>query len=317
MARPLRIEFPGAFYHIVQRGIEKKDIFTVDADKKKFLSYLNSAYLSYRAVFHAYVLMNNHYHLILETPHASLSKVMHYINASYAIYFNVKYKRVGPLYQGRFKALLVEQDEYLHYLSCYIHLNPVRAGIVKLPQEYVYSSYNDFVSNKTPPQWLNTNFILSMFNGKTSRAKNMYKYFVIENIGKEKDIITRNTKKGLLLGTDNFFTHIKEKYIDAKEIPEIPALKQFKTKKEPSLENIKSLAEKHILNNKRLSRSLSIYLSRKYTQRTLNEIAKFYGGLKYTGVTQVYRRMEERRGEDRAIAQLLSKLEPEILKCEV
>ena len=148
MARQLRIEYEGAFYHIVQRGIERKDIFISDKDKEKFLSYLNGSFVKYRAIFHSYVLMNNHYHLILETPRANLSKIMHYLNTSYAAYFNTKRRRVGPLYQGRFKAVLVQQDEYLHYLSCYIHLNPLRAGVVKSPQEYSYSSYNFFISSK-------------------------------------------------------------------------------------------------------------------------------------------------------------------------
>jgi REP element-mobilizing transposase RayT len=315
MARPLRIEFPGAFYHVIQRGMERKDIFASDNDKKKFLSYLNAAHMSYRAVFHAYVLMNNHYHLILETPHAPLSKIMHYINSSYAIYFNIKRRRSGPLYQGRFKAFLVQQDEYLHYLSCYVHLNPVRAGLVKSPGEYAFSSYNVFTSDTKPPAWLNTSPILSMFDKRESKAKNMYRRFVIENIGREKDIIRQNTQKGLLLGNDNFFAYIKEKFIDAQEDSEIPILKEIKVKIEPPMEDIKSITEQHVPNDKKLIRSLSIYLSRKYTQKTLKEIANFYGGIKYTGVSQVWRRMEMRKGKDIGMAQLLAKLETEIMKC--
>ncbi len=318
MARQLRIEFPGAFYHVIQRGIERKNIFASNQDKDRFLFYLNAANNSCRAVFHSYVLMDNHYHLIVETPDASLSKIMHYINTGYAAYFNARHKRIGPLYQGRFKAMLVEQDEYLHYLSCYIHLNPVRAGIVKSPEEYTYSSYNVFTSNLEAPKWLNTGFILSMFDKKASKAKNLYKQFVIRNIGKEKEIIIQNTRKGLLIGNDGFLGYIKEKFIDLnREEPEVPTLREFKTRIEPPLEQIKSIVEKSVTNDKRFRRSIAIYLSRKYTQKTLNEIADFYGGIKYTGVSQVWRRIEMRREKNKSIAKLLLELETEIIKCQV
>ena len=315
MARPLRIEYQGAFYHVIQRGIERKDIFASDKDKEKFLSYLNASYLTYKAIFHTYCLMNNHYHLVLETPQANLSKIMHYLNTSYAVYFNTKHKRAGPLYQGRFKALLVQQDEYLHYLSCYVHLNPVRAGIVKLPEEYPHSSYNFFISKKQPPQWLNTNFMLSMFNKNPLKAKQLYKQFVIDNIGKEEDIIKNNTKKGAILGSADFFQTIKHKLIDKEEDSEIPTLKDIKRDAEPTLEYINDAVEKYVKDDKRLIRNVSIYLSRKYTQKTLNEIASFYGKIQYTGISQVYRRMEKRREENGKLEMLLVKLEAEILKC--
>jgi putative transposase len=318
MARQLRIEFPGAFYHVIQRGIERKNIYASDKDKDRFLFYLNAAHTSYRAVFHSYVLMDNHYHLILETPDAPLSKIMHYIDAAYAAYFNTKYKRAGPLYQGRFKALLVEQDEYLHSLSCYIHLNPVRSGIVKSPEEYTYSSYNAFVENLETPNWLNTGFILSMFDKQLPEAKKLYEQFVISNIGKEKKIISQNTRNGCLIGSEKFLISIKEKFIDPRrEDPEVPILREFQTRIEPSLEQIRAIVEKHITNDKKLSRSLSIYLSRKYTQKTLNEIAYFYGGTNYTGVSQVWRRIEMRRVKNEGLSILLVKLEVEIEKCQV
>ncbi len=318
MTRQLRIEFPGAFYHVIQRGIDKNNIFASYEDKERFLSYLNNANTSYGVALHSYVLMDNHYHLIIETLEASLSKIMHYINVSYAAYFNAKYKRTGPLYQGRFKAVLVEQDEYLHYLSCYVHLNPVRAGIVKSPGEYTYSSYNAFTSNIKKYEWLSTEFILSMFDNKVSKAKNLYEQFVIDNMGKEKEVISQNTKNGFLLGSDVFLGRIKEKFVDGKAgNPEVPTLREFKTRVEPSMERIKLIVEKHAISDKRIARSLSIYLTRKYTQKTLNEIASFYAGIKYTGVSQVWSRIEAMRVKNEEVAALLSKLEVEIAKCEV
>ena len=133
MARPLRIEYPGAFYHVTSRGNEQKDIFKSKSDREKFISYLESASIRYGAVIHAYCLMSNHYHLLVETPHGNLSQIMKHINSSYTIYYNVKRKRAGHLLQGRFKAILVDGDVYATELSRYIHLNPVRAGIVTVP----------------------------------------------------------------------------------------------------------------------------------------------------------------------------------------
>ncbi|MGV8149826.1 MAG: transposase, partial [Alkaliphilus sp.] len=126
MARPLRIEYEGALYHITTRGNERKKIYYAEADYEKFKSYLKDAQNKYGYLLHCYALMTNHYHLLIETPYANISKVMHYINGSYTSYLNKKRERSGHLFQGRYKAILVDQDSYLLELSRYIHLNPVR-----------------------------------------------------------------------------------------------------------------------------------------------------------------------------------------------
>lgn len=317
MARSLRIEYPGAFYHVIQRGIERKAIFSSDIDREKFFSYLNASFLAYKSVIHTYVLMSNHYHLILETPRANLSKAMHYINTAYAAYYNTKHKRAGHLYQGRFKAILVDKDEYLHYLSCYIHLNPVRVGIVKFPEEYRYSSYNYFISSNKPPQWFNASLILSIFDNKPAKARRLYRQFVTDNTGKEKDIIKNNIKNGFVLGSDNFLEGLKAKIDAIRDNPEIPVLNEVKYKEGPSMEYIRSTVEKLVGHNKRLARSVSMYLSRKYTQKTNNEIAAFYGNIGYTGVSQACRRIEDRRVKDRNLEKLIITLDCKMKKYEV
>jgi len=291
MARPLRIEYPHAFYHVIQRGTEQKNIFVSDKDKEKFLSYLGSAHRKYAAAIHTYVLMNNHYHLILETPRANLSKIMHYLDASYAIYFNIKRKRTGPLYQGRYKAILVQEDEYLHHLSRYIHLNPVRAKIAKDPIEYRWSSYEYFVSTKKSPKWLNTRFILAMFHIQRVKAKILYRQFVLSGIGAEGKAIQDNTKNGIILGNESFFEAIKKKYISKKLTnSEIPAIEQITQGRELTLQYIKGVVHEKVPDNTRLQRKLSMYLSRRYTQMKLREIADFFGNIKYPGVSYVCKR---------------------------
>ena len=148
MARPLRIEYPGAYYHVTARGNERKRIYFNKNDYLKFREYIEDAEEKYGCLLHVYVFMTNHYHMILETPQANISKVMHFINGSYTNYINKKRDRSGHLFQGRYKALLIDRDNYLLELSRYIHLNPVRANIVDKPEEYINSSYRSYVGNR-------------------------------------------------------------------------------------------------------------------------------------------------------------------------
>ncbi len=141
MARQLRIEFEGAFYHITSRGNLREDVFFEDRDREKFLEILARTKERYGYLLHAYALMGNHYHLLMETPKANISQIMQNINTSYTVYVNRKYLRSGHLFQGRFKGIIVDKDEYLATLSRYIHLNPVRAAIVEKPEDYRWTSY--------------------------------------------------------------------------------------------------------------------------------------------------------------------------------
>ena len=151
MARPLRIIYPGAFYHVTARGNERRRVFLSRTDQEKFLSYLGNAVLKYRVILHAFVLMGTHYHLIVETPGANLSAFAHTVNSAYTTYFNLKRKRTGHLFQGRYKSILVEADTYLLELSRYIHLNPVHAGLVEKPEDYIFSSYRPYIFRKRRP----------------------------------------------------------------------------------------------------------------------------------------------------------------------
>lgn len=145
MGRPIRIEYPCALYHITSRGNEKRKIFASDEDRLKFLQIIEDYHDRYGILIHSYVLMDNHYHLILETPQGNLLKVMHGINSGYTGYFNRRYKRTGHLFQGRYKAILVDKDNYLIELTRYVHLNPVRAKAVERPEQYRWSSYCGYI----------------------------------------------------------------------------------------------------------------------------------------------------------------------------
>jgi putative transposase len=151
MARPLRIVYPGAYYHVMSRGNEQKEIFKSQRDREKFLEYLASANERYGAIIQAYCLMSNHYHLLLETPEGNLPQIMRHINGAYTTYFNVKRKRSGHLFQGRYKAILVDADSYAAELSRYIHLNPIRVGLAERSEDYPWSSYRSYIGQSPPP----------------------------------------------------------------------------------------------------------------------------------------------------------------------
>jgi putative transposase len=287
MSRQLRIEFSGAIYHIVQRGLERKNIFITDKDRVRFLSYLRNASRKYNCLILTYCLMSNHFHFILKTMRSNLSKIMHYLNASYATYYNVRLGRVGPLYQGRYKSILVQEGRYLQHLSRYIHLNPVRANIVKDPIDYPYSSYEYFVCKKEEPEWLNTNQVLCEFSSSSEKAKCLYKEFVIDNSQESREYIKNNTYHGLVLGDKEYFEHIKDNYLGDRIDTEIPLINKLRNK--IGVEQIVSAIDSKI-QDKRLNRKIKVYFLCQFTDITLKEIGNMFGGISYKTVNKIHTR---------------------------
>jgi len=291
MARQLRIEYPGAFYHITSRGNQKERVFFSDHDRIILLDCLRDANKKYGAVIHTYCLMDNHYHLLLETPHANLSNIMHFINTSYAIFFNTKHSRVGHLFQGRFKAILIETDSYAQELSRYIHLNPVRAGIVARPEEYIWSSYLTFISERQPSPWLNTAMVLGYFDQDLRIARTRYAVFVIAAIGKEVDNPLTKADSSLILGSDNFVAKIKAAFLsDKAENRDVPAIRRLKEK--PPIETIQRAVEQTLGAKNRFARNAAIFLCHTRTDYTLKEISEFYS-IGRSAIASVCRQMTE------------------------
>jgi REP element-mobilizing transposase RayT len=170
MARPLRIEFAGALYHVTSRGNERRAIFFSDDDRLAFLGILADVVDRFNWLCHAYCLMTNHYHLLVETADANLSKGMRQLNGVYTQYVNRTHQRVGHLFQGRFKGILVQRDSYLLELARYIVLNPVRAGMVSHPADWPWSSYRGTVGLEEPPAFLTTDWVVSAFGQERARA---------------------------------------------------------------------------------------------------------------------------------------------------
>ncbi len=299
MARPLRIEYPGAFYHITSRGNERKDIFKDTEDKARFLSYLESSNQRYSAVIHVYCLMDNHYHLLLETPSGNLSQIMHHINGAYTTYFNKRHQRYGHLFQGRYKAIIIEADEYAGELSRYIHLNPVRAGIVEKPEEYKWSSYQYYTGREKRPDWLRVDFILRYFSNKTSIAKRRYNEYVKAVLGKEYENPLREVVASTILGRSDFVEEIKDKYLKGKVADrDLPALRELS--KEPTIEEIFKGVREEFREDAGLSKKVAIFLSHRYTGRSLKEIGRYFG-IGESAVSQASRRFKETIEKDRLL----------------
>ena len=198
MARPIRIEYEGALYHVTSRGNAGGDIFLDDDDRKRFLKTLSEVVKRYYWIVHAYCLMSNHYHLLVETPQGNLSTGMRQLNGVYTQRFNLRHGRVGHLFQGRYKAFLVEKESYLLELSRYIVLNPVRAGIVPSPEDWPWSSYRPTTGMKSGVEFLHTDWILSSFSPSGAQAQKLYISFVKDGIGKKSPL--KEAKGGFILG---------------------------------------------------------------------------------------------------------------------
>lgn len=182
MARPLRLDHAGAVWHVTGRGNERREIFGDDGDREWFLTILGRVVKVYRWRVHAYVLMGNHYHLLIETPEATLSRGMRELNGSYTQSFNRRHDRVGHLLQGRFKAILVEKEAHLLELARYVVLNPVRARMTASAGQWRWSSYRATAGLGPAPAWLETEWSLAQF-GPRSEAKRRYRAFVAQGKG--------------------------------------------------------------------------------------------------------------------------------------
>jgi REP element-mobilizing transposase RayT len=199
VARQLRIEYEGAFYHVTSRGNQRGQIFWDDQDKDRFIKILRKTKERYGYLLHAYVLMRNH--LLLETPFAKLKQVMQNINTSYTVYINRRHERVGHLFQGRYKAFIVDKENYLLELGRYIHLNPLRAGIVKRPEEYKWSSYRDYLLATRKEKVTDIDHTLFFFSKKRALAANRYQEFVEAGIKEESPL---KKSVGSILGGEVF-----------------------------------------------------------------------------------------------------------------
>ena len=211
VARPLRLEFHGALYHVTSRGNRQESIFLDDADRRSFLDLLGKEVNQQGWVCYAYCLMDNHYHLVMETPEPNLVRGMRRLNGVYTQAFNRRHKKVGHLFQGRYKSILVDKDNYLLELCRYVVLNPVRAKVVQRPGDWKWSSYRGMVHTTKPPEWLAVKKVMSFFSGQRAN----YQKFITEGIGKPS--VWDELKGQIYLGDESFLERMQN-LVDGKVV---------------------------------------------------------------------------------------------------
>ena len=228
MARPLRLEFPGALYHVTTRGNARQDIFVDDEDRQRFLDVLTRVVARFHLLLHAYCLMDNHFHLVVETPDANLSRAMRQLNGVYTQAFNRHHGRVGHVLQGRFKAIVVDRESYLLELCRYVVLNPVRAKTTRKPETYRWSSYRATAGLVSAPAFLTGDWVLAQFGRQRATAQRKYRAFVVEGIGHGSP--WEQVQGQVLLGSERFIERLTVEFRDKRPFKEIPRHQRFATR---------------------------------------------------------------------------------------
>lgn len=291
MTRPLRIEFPDAYYHVMNRGRGYQDIYQNEADFELFIQTLREACAQFRIEVHAYCLMNNHYHLLIKTPFANLGRAMRHINGVYTQRYNRLKKTDGPLFRGRYKAIVVDSDEYLLHLSKYIHLNPLEAKIVERLEDYPWSSYLTYVGKKLVDNFIITNEIYGQLSGCSNKSQSYYDFM---NNGCMNDDIKRfygEKDWPVVLARKSFLTKITPEHsVEVSKKQHQPftislneiTLGVAKFYKVNLSEIVTKQRGRQMLNE---PRKLAMYIAHQFTHFTVSEVATFFGLSHYGGIT--------------------------------
>ncbi len=284
MSRPLRIEFRGAVYHITSRGNARQFIFKGIQDRYRFFHVLSTVVERFNWLCHSYCLMENHYHLLIETPDGNLSKGMRELNGVYTQWFNQRHKRVGHLFQGRYNAILVEKDRHLLSLCRYMVLNPVRSGLVIKPEGWAWSSYGATIGVAKRLPFLTVEWILSQFDERKRVAIKKYKEFVLEGIDKRSPWET--LKGQVFLGTEDFIKRLSDLIREKENIKEVPRPQRY-VARSPLSEIFKGKKQE-----KKKVEDKIIYTAYVQHGYTMKEIAEHLG-FHYATISRAIKRAEQ------------------------
>jgi REP element-mobilizing transposase RayT len=278
MTRPLRLEYAGALYHVTSRGDRREDIFWDEADREMWLEVLAATCERFNWVVHSYCQMTNHYHLLVEAVDGNLSAGMRQLNGVYTQKINRRHQLVGHLFQGRYKAILVQKEAHLLELSRYVVLNPVRAGMVEIPEDWPWSSYAICIGDDIAPVWLNTDWLLLQFGTQRTNARRAFRQFVMQGRGMPSPLL--EARHQLLLGDDNFIAQHQSE-------TKMEELKEISTAHRRSLAlPLSEYQKKYSDRNEALARA---YKSGGYTMAQIAE----YFSVHYVTVSRAVRLFED------------------------
>jgi len=319
MSRPLRIQYAGAWYHVMNRGRRGEEVFSEKNDYTAFIDILKELVEDYNVKIAAYCLMTNHYHLLLQTPDANISRSMRHLNGVYTQRFNRTHHCDGPLFRGRFKSILVDADSYLLELLRYIHRNPLEAGLVDNLSKYAWSSHKGYLFSAQKWDWLNKNYVLSLFSKNRAESINKYKKFVSKETLEEISQILARKNLPAILGATTFVDKIKEIFFSKKSHEEIPESRFLAPGEDKIIEEVCKFYQVHkkdLLTSRRgffnEPRNVAIYLIRRLRGDNLKDVGKIFEIAKNSSVSSVVERLKREMIRDEKI-----KKRVEILKSEL
>jgi len=286
MTRPLRLAYPGALYHVTTRGNARQAIYTDDQDRSTFLAVLAAVVTRSQWLCHAYCLMDNHYHLLIETPQGNLSAGMRQLNGVYTQRFNRRHTQVGHVFQGRFKAILVERESYWLELCRYVVLNPVRAGLAKRPETYRWSSYRATAGLEKAPEWLTWEWVLAQFSPQRRRAERQYQEFVQDGRGVASP--WAQVEGQVMLGQSHFVETLKPLLADKVKVQEIPRAQRLVAR--PALGEIVR-AKRVVVKDERDQAVWEAHVRYGYSLTAIGQQL----GLHYTTISKIIERQQSRQ----------------------
>jgi len=315
MARPLRITYPGAVYHVMNRGASRQAVFADTADNERFLELLSDCHDRWRVEILAYCLMKNHYHLCLRTPEGNLPRVMRHLNGVYTQRVNQAQGRDGPLFRGRYKALVVEADRYLTAVIRYIHLNPVQAKLVKRPEAYRWSSHAAYLKAKTAPPWLAVKSGLTSFGS----AREFHE-FVLAGNEEALETFYESARHQPVLGSEAFRTRLRGKL---GEISREHTRRERVAVRPSAGRVVQAVAKSYGTTGVAVrkggdgrvgeARQVAIYLVPRLCDWTLQATAEYFGLTSYGGASWACAQIRRRRVTERTFRKKLEQIEKKIL----
>jgi len=315
MARKPRIHFPGALYHVITRGNRRQGIFLDEKDLQRFLTYLSDCKNRFSFRLYAYSLMKNHLHLLIEVGEIPLSRIMQTLLFGYAGYFNRRYGEVGHLFQGRYKAILCEKDTYLLELVRYIHLNPVRAKIVKKPEDYTWTGHLTYLGKGTD-SLIDEGFVLEQFSDNRSSARRRYRQFVWEGMSSGHEEKYYRVKDQCYLGGESFIDRVEmERKVSEGWVYDIPLEAiSHEVSRTVGITEAKMHSGTRDREGVR-GRSIVAYLARKTAGYTVKEIADYF---KRSAVTigEGIIKIEELVRRGKSLEKVLKSMEENVVKGE-
>jgi len=325
MARALRIQYPGAYYHVTCRGNDRKRIFGDDKDRNEFLKLLENSLDVYRVNLYSYVLMSNHFHFLIQTPAGNLSEFMRHFNVCYTGYYNYRHSRSGHLYQGRYKSFLVDVDNYLLEVSRYLHLNVVRVHNLKtasldekinLLESYKWSSLPGYISKNKIEKFVKYDLILSLSGSRASYYK-----FILEGLNKDIKDPFKGIKNGGILGGDKFLKKIKKEYLEYGSKREQPIYRELKSGTVKPKDLINEAAKYFNIKKEEflikqgdgIKRGILGELLYKYSKLKQKDIGKILGNIDYSAVSKLRIRLKKKMEENGEIKKQFKELERKII----